>query len=163
MTAPHATLLQDTLARPPAVREAAAADPQALAVTLLRVALGAMFLAHSVVLKLMVYTLPGTAGFFETLGLPGWSAYAVFAAEAVGGAMLVLGIQARWVALALVPVLLGSVWAHAGNGWVFSGANGGWEYPLYLSVLAVAQAMLGDGAFVLVRSTPLGTLRSRTA
>jgi putative oxidoreductase len=138
-------------------------DSRELATTLLRVALGVMFLAHSVVLKLMVYTLPGTAGFFETLGLPGWSAYAVFAAEAVGGAMLVLGIQARWVALALVPVLLGSVWAHAGNDWVFSAANGGWEYPLYLSLLAVVQAMLGDGAFALVRSTPLGTLRRRIA
>ena len=115
-----------------------------------------MFLAHGVVLKLLVFTLPGTAGFFESLGLPGWSAYAVFAAEAVGGAMLVLGIQARWVALALLPVLLGAVWAHAGNGWMFTAPNGGWEYPLYLSVLAVAQAMLGDGAYALVPSTPLG-------
>ena len=30
-----------------------------------------MFLAHSVVLKLMTYTLAGTAAFFETEGLPG--------------------------------------------------------------------------------------------
>jgi putative oxidoreductase len=38
-----------------------------LAVFLLRIALGAMFLAHSLVLKLFVYTLPGTAGFFASL------------------------------------------------------------------------------------------------
>ena len=50
----------------------------------LRIALGAMFLAHSVYLKYFVFTLPGTAKFFESLGLPGFSAYAVFAAEAVG-------------------------------------------------------------------------------
>ena len=68
-----------------------------------------MFLAHSVVLNLMTYALAGTAAFFETEGLPGSLAYATFAAEAVGGAMLVLGIQTRWVALALSPILIGAV------------------------------------------------------
>jgi putative oxidoreductase len=140
------------------------AEPLApIATALLRVALGSMFLAHSVGLKLLVYGLPGTAAFFESLGLPGWSAYAVFAAEAAGGTMLVLGIQARWVALALLPVLLGAVWAHSGNGWVFTSPGGGWEYPLYLSLLALAQAMLGDGAFALAPSTPARCLRPRTA
>ena len=118
----------------------------------LRVALGTMFLAHSLLLKAFVFTLPGTAAFFGTLGLPGWFAYAVFAAEAIGGAMLVLGIQTRWVALALAPILLGATWAHWDNGWMFGYTNGGWEYPLYLTVLALAQAMLGDGAFALSRS-----------
>ncbi|MDZ7810760.1 MAG: DoxX family membrane protein [Arhodomonas sp.] len=40
------------------------------AVFLLRVALGVMFLAHSVVLKLMTFGLPGTAQFFVSIGLP---------------------------------------------------------------------------------------------
>ena len=53
-----------------------------------------------------------------------------------------------------VPVLLGAVWAHAGNGWVFSGTHGGWEYPLYLAVLAVAQVLLGEGALALARKEP---------
>jgi len=128
----------------------------ALAAFLLRVALGAMFIAHSLVLKLFVFTLPGTAAFFETLGLPGWFAYAIFAAEAVGGIMLVLGIEARWVALALAPVLAGATWAHWGNGWMFGYPNGGWEYPLYLTLLAVVQVLLGDGAYALKPSTPLG-------
>ncbi len=128
-----------------------------LAAFLLRVALGAMFIAHSLILKLLVHTLPGTAGFFESLGLPGWSAYLVFALEAVGGAMLVLGIQARWVALALAPILAGATWAHWGNGWMFGYANGGWEYPLYLTLLAFAQFLLGDGAYALVRSRPVGS------
>jgi putative oxidoreductase len=124
---------------------------------LLRVALGLMFLAHSVLLKLFVFTLPSTAAFFGSMGLPGWLAYVVLVMEAVGGAMLVLGIQARWAALALVPVLVGATWAHWGNGWVFTNPNGGWEYPLYLSLLAVAQAMLGDGAHALMRSSPVGS------
>jgi putative oxidoreductase len=125
------------------------------AVFLLRVALGLMFIAHSWLLKLFVFTLPGTAGFFASIGLPEWFAYVVFAAEAIGGILLVLGIQARWVALALVPILAGATWAHWGNGWMFGYANGGWEYPLYLTLLAVAQFMLGDGNHALVRSAPL--------
>lgn len=129
-------------------------------VLILRVALGVMFLAHSLVLKLLIFTLPGTAGFFETLGLPGWSAYLVFAAEAVGGTLLVLGVQTRWVALALVPVLLGATWAHLGNGWVFSAAGGGWEYPAFLTLLAVVQALLGDGAYALSRSCTGACLRT---
>jgi putative oxidoreductase len=132
-------------------------DQVQYAAFLLRVALGAMFLAHSVVLKLFVFTLPGTAGFFQSLGLPGWTAYATFAAEAVGGVLLILGVQSRWVALALLPILLGATWVHAGNGWVFSSTNGGWEYPLYLSLLAVVQGLLGDGAFALSPSKSLSS------
>ena len=122
----------------------------ALGVTLLRVSLGLMYLAHSVVLKLMTFGLAGTAGYFQSIGLPGWLAYATFAAEAGGGVLLILGIQARWVALALTPALLGAIiFAHAGNGWVFTAPGGGWEYPLYLLVLSLAQVLLGDGAYAL--------------
>lgn len=126
-----------------------------LATALLRVALGVMFLAHSLVLKLFVFTLPGTAQFFNTIGLPAWLAYAVFIAEALGGILLVLGVRTRWVALALMPILAGATWAHWGNGWMFGYPNGGWEYPLYLTLLAGAQALLGDGAFALAPSRPL--------
>lgn len=120
-------------------------------IALLRVSLGVMFIAHSVLLKYFTYTLAGTAQFFESIGLPGALAYVVFWMEAIGGVLLVLGVQARVVAAALVPVLIGATWAHAGNGWVFSAANGGWEYPLYLTVLAGAQVLLGEGAFALSR------------
>lgn len=120
---------------------------------LLRLALGTMFVAHAL-LKLLVFTLPGTAQFFGSLGLPSMLGYVVFAAELVGGAMLILGVYARAVAAALLPVLIGATWAHAGNGWLFTSANGGWEYPLFLSVAAAAQAMIGDGAWAL-RPTPV--------
>lgn len=132
-----------------------------LAVTLLRVALGVMFLAHSVWLKLFVFTLSGTAEFFVSIGLPGWFAYLVFFAEAVGGLFLLLGVQTRWVAAAMVPILAGATWAHAGNGWMFGNTNGGWEYPAYLTLLAVAQVMLGDGRFALSPSRPLSAALRR--
>ena len=108
---------------------------------LLRVALGIMFIAHSVVLKYFTFTLAGTAQYFASIGLPAALAYVVFAAEAVGGVLLVLNLYTRWVALGLVPVLLGALWVHAGNGWVFNAPNGGWEYPLFLIVLALVVAL----------------------
>jgi putative oxidoreductase len=108
---------------------------------LLRVALGAMFFTHSVVLKLFTFGLAGTAGYFASLGLPAGLAYVVFAAEAVGGVMLVANVAVGWVSLALIPILAGALWVHAGNGWVFSANGGGWEYPLFLIVVSVVVAL----------------------
>jgi len=116
---------------------------------LLRLSLGTMFIAHSVYLKYFVFTLPGTAKFFESLGLPGFSAYVVFGAEAIGGALLLLGVKTRWVAAALVPVLLGAAWAHFRNGWLFTNTGGGWEYPVFLAAAAAALALIGEGAWSL--------------
>ena len=116
------------------------------AALLLRVALGAMFIAHAL-LKYYVFTLPGTAQFFQSIGLPGALAYATFWAELAGGALILAGVYSRWVAVALIPVLIGATWAHAGNGWLFTAANGGWEYPAFLAVAAAALALLGDGRF----------------
>lgn len=124
------------------------------AALLLRIGLGAMFIAHSVWLKLFVFTLPGTAQFFGSIGLAPALAYVVFALEAIGGVALILGIATRAVALALIPVLLGATWAHAGNGWLFTNQGGGWEYPLFLTLATAVQALLGPGAFALqARST----------
>jgi putative oxidoreductase len=119
------------------------------AATLLRVSLGAMFIAHSLVLKHFTYTLAGTVQFFESLGLPAGLAYATFWAELAGGVLLVLGVGSRWVALALLPILTGATWVHLGNGWVFSAQNGGWEYPAFLIVASLVQAVLGDGRYAL--------------
>lgn len=116
-------------------------DLNRLGATLLRVSLGVMYITHSIVLKWLTYTLQGTAQYFESIGLPAFSGYAVFALEAIGGVLLVLGIQTRVVALALVPILIGATWAHIGNGWVFSNPNGGWEYPVYLIVISLVVAL----------------------
>lgn len=113
----------------------------------LRVSLGVMYIAHSLVLKHFTFTLPGTAQFFESLGLPGVLAYLTFWAELIGGVLLIAGIGTRFVALALIPLLVGATWVHAGNGWVFSAANGGWEYPVFLIAASLVAALLGDGKY----------------
>ena len=118
------------------------------AALILRVALGTMLVAHAL-LKVLVFTLPGTVQFFESLGLPSALAYVTVGAELLGGVLLILGVGTRWVAAALVPVLIGATWVHAGNGWLFSAPNGGWEYPAFWTVTLIVQALLGDGAYAL--------------
>jgi putative oxidoreductase len=43
------------------------------AALLLRVSLGVMFIAHGLLLKVFTYTVAGTAGYFESIGYPGFS------------------------------------------------------------------------------------------
>lgn len=120
---------------------------------LLRVTLGVIFLAHGL-LKVLVFTVPGTVQFFETQGYPGVLAYVVIAAEIAGGTLLILGVYTRWVALALVPILLGALSVHWPNGWLFSTPNGGWEYPAFLTIATIVQSLLGGGALALKESVP---------
>lgn len=125
-----------------------------LGIAVLRISLGTMWIAHAL-LKLLVFTLPGTAQYFASIGFPGFLAYPVFAAELLGGLALVLGIYARQVALALVPVMAVAAWVHAPNGWVHTSAGGGWEYPVFLIAASIALWLLGDGAAALRRSPRL--------
>jgi putative oxidoreductase len=118
--------------------------------TLLRVALGTMWIAHAL-LKLLVFTLPGTAQYFTSIGLPGALAYPVFAAELIGGVALLLGVYARQVALALLPIMVAAAWVHVPNGWVHTSPNGGWEYPVFLAVASLVLWLVGDGAWALRR------------
>jgi len=117
------------------------ANGQSAAAALLRISLGVMYLTHSVVLKLFTFGLAGTAGYFASIGLPSGLAYVVFAAEASAGVLLLANVATGWVALALLPILGGAFWVHSGNGWVFSNAGGGWEYPLFLIVVSVVVAL----------------------
>lgn len=125
-----------------------------LGIALLRVSLGVMWIAHAL-LKLLVFTLPGTAQFFASIGVPGFLAYPVFAAELLGGLALLLGVYARQAALALVPVMAVAAWVHLPNGWVHTSAGGGWEYPAFLIAASVALWLLGDGAAAIKRSDRL--------
>ncbi|WP_371158282.1 DoxX family protein [Jannaschia sp. 2305UL9-9] len=133
------------------------------AALILRVAMGVMFIAHGL-LKLLVFTPAGTAGYFVSLGLPEWLAYAVIAAELAGGLLLIAGIGVRVVSLALVPILAGaSVLAHGGNGWMFANEGGGWEFPVFWGVALVVQAGLGAGVFAVPLPKATATPRAVAA
>lgn len=119
------------------------------AATLLRLALGVLFLVHALT-KLLVFTPAGTAAFFESLGLPGVLGYLTIAVELAISAALLLGIYARWIGLLGVPLLLGTiVTVHGANGFSFANAGGGWEYPAFWALALVVLFLLGDGRWTL--------------
>jgi len=124
-------------------------DTAPYAAFLLRVTLGALFLAH-VALKFFVLTPSGFVGYFATLGLPAVLAWAVMALELIGGLALVLGVYAPWFAIPLAFEMLGTiVFVHGKNGWLFQNKGGGWEFPALWLVALVVLYLLGDGAFAL--------------
>jgi putative oxidoreductase len=117
---------------------------------LMRTALGTILLAHGL-LKIFVFTIPGTVGFFESMGLPAVAAHLTIFGEVVGGTALILGIYPRLVALLSLPILIGAAWTHIGNGWLFSNQGGGWEFPVLLIALAIAVTLQGAGSFAVKR------------
>jgi putative oxidoreductase len=136
--------------------------PRAVAAgaTLLRLALGAMWVSHAW-FKISAFGIAGFAGWLDSLGLPGFMAGPVIALELAGGVLILAGFYARYVSLALLPVLAVATWVHVPNGLIFSNANGGWEYPVFLIVASVVHALIGDGALALKsRPLPFAALRS---
>lgn len=122
------------------------------AALILRLGLGILFLAHGL-LKLLVFKPAGAYGYFKSLGLPGALAYVTMTAELAGGAALIIGFMPRYVALLLVPLILGTiVMVHGKNGWIFSNKDGGWEFPAFWALALFVQFLLGDGAWVLTAS-----------
>jgi putative oxidoreductase len=116
---------------------------------ILRISLGVAALAHGLVLKVFVFGVAGTVGFFESIGYPAAFAYLVMFGEIAGGIALITGVYARTAALLMLPILIGAALQHAPNGWVFSANGGGWEYPVFWAAASLASALIGPGAFTL--------------
>ena len=119
------------------------------AALLLRVSMGVLFLAHGAWLKLGVFGLAGTMGFFGQIGYPPVLALVVIAAEILGGLALIAGVWVRLTSLLFLPIMIGATVLHVPNGWLFSAPGGGWEFPAFWTVLLLVQAGLGAGAHAL--------------
>ena len=115
-----------------------------LGLSLLRIHFGIIVLAHGW-LKISVFTIAGTVGYFANLGLPSIAAYLTIFAEVLGGMMLILGVQTRLVSLLMLPILIGATVVHMGNGWLFSAQGGGWEFPASLTIIALSLVFMGNG------------------
>ncbi len=121
-----------------------------VAMTLLRISLGIVFVAHAV-LKFAVFGMSGTELFFNAVGLWPWLAWPVTVIEFVFGLAILIGFWTRWAAIGLIPIMLGAFWVHWPNGWVFSVPNGGWEYPAFLIAGLVCLIVGGAGKFAVVQ------------
>ena len=119
------------------------------AALLLRLSLGALFLAHAS-LKFFIFTPAGTAKFFGSLGLPPALAYVTITVEVLGGIALILGLWTRIAAIVVMPILLGAIFTvHGAAGFFFTNPHGGWEFPAFWTIALIVQALLGDGAYAL--------------
>ena len=102
------------------------------AALVLRVALGVMFIAHSLILKYFILRCPARRSSSSRSACPPrWrtsrSGPSCSAVSRWSRASRLAGWPWR-----SIPILAGATWVHIGNGWVFSNANGGWEYPVFL-------------------------------
>ena len=123
---------------------------------LLRVSMGVLFLAHGGLLKLATFGVAGTMGYFGSLGFPPIFGLIVIIAEIGAGIALITGVGVRVVSLLALPIMIGATMQHIGNGWMFSSARGGWEFPAFWTVLLLVQAGLGAGACALDVNKLLG-------
>ena len=116
--------------------------------TLLRIAVGFVFIAHGAQ-KLFVMTPAGLSGFFGQLGLPVplASAWLVIAVELVGGVAMVAGLGTRIVAAlfaATMAVAIATV--HGPQGFFLPN---GYEYVLVLFAASISLIVQGGGAFAI--------------
>lgn len=119
------------------------------ATLLLRLVLGVILAAHGAQ-KVFEFTPAGTAASFAQMGVPLASVAgpAVAWFELIGGALLVLGLATRLVALLAAADMVGAlVLVHLSSG-LFS-SNGDYEQVLILAAAGVALALLGAGTWSL--------------
>jgi putative oxidoreductase len=124
-----------------------------LALLVLRLVLGGVFIAHGAQ-KLFGWFggpgLEGTAGFFDQLGIKPGSTMALLAglAEFGGGLLMLVGLLTPVAALAIIAVMITAIIkAHLANG--FFNTSGGYEFNLTLIAVAVALLIAGAGAYSL--------------
>ena len=114
----------------------------------LRVILGLTFIIHG--LSKFQGGLGNTAGFFESLGIPGFSAYVVAVIELIGGILLILGIGTRVVSVLFAAIMLGAIFtAKLSAGFLGDGQMAGYELELALLAMAIFLAMANSTAFSL--------------
>ena len=117
-----------------------------VALAIIRIVAGVIFFAHGYQ-KFFVMGIDGTTGFFTQVGapLPGISAIVVATVEMVGGALLVFGIFARFVAIPLaIDMTSAIVLVHSKHGFF---VPMGVEFVTLLLASAIAIAVAGAGAF----------------
>ena len=134
---------------PSAHAAVAGLSPTDLAALILRLSLGALFIAH-IYWKCVLLDGGFTAWWsrFRTNGYPWFVPYYVVSAELFGAALLIPGVHTSLVCLYALPLMLGA--AHfwlVRTGFFFTAA--GAELPLVWAVMLLVQALLGDGAYAL--------------
>ncbi|WP_050180043.1 DoxX family protein [Domibacillus robiginosus] len=110
---------------------------------ILRIILGFTFFMHG--LDKWKGGIAGTAGFFDSVGIPGFMAYIVAAIELIGGIALMLGLGVRIISILFAVILLGAIFTVK----LSSGFLGGLELDIVLLAIAVHLALSGPAKYAL--------------
>ena len=110
---------------------------------LLRIILGLVFFANGI--TKFQGGIGNTAGWFESIGIPGFLAYAVGTIEVVGGIAIILGLGTRIVSLLFGIIMLGAIFTVN----LSAGFLNGYMLDLILLVLAVNLVLNGSKLFSL--------------
>ena len=119
-------------------------DEMNLAMLILRVGVGLTFAAHGYGKIFQGGRIPGTAGWFDSMGMKPGRLHAWLAAltEIGAGLLLALGLLTPLAAAGMVGVMVVAAWTvHRHNGFMI--VREGWEYTFVLALVAVAVAILG--------------------
>jgi putative oxidoreductase len=114
---------------------------------IIRFVAGAILIYHGYGKLFVTGVAPVAEHVVTPLGLPmpmAW-AYLLGLLEFFGGIALAVGFLTRLIALMLAIEFLVITFWHSGNGYSFSSAHGGYEFPLVLLVLYVAIFFRGAG------------------
>ncbi len=123
-----------------------------LALLVLRVGTGVIFLAHGLNHVFGGGKIAGTGRWFESLGMrPGWiHAWTASLTEIGAGALLVAGLLTPFAAAGVVGVMLVAwITNHRGNGFFIFRPGEGWEYVMTLTFVGVVIGILGPGRWSL--------------
>lgn len=115
---------------------------------ILRIVLGISFFIHGI--SKFQGGIENTAGWFGSIGLPGFLAYAVAIIEVAGGIALVLGLFTRIVSIIFVLLMVGAVVkVKLAAGFLGNGQMAGYELDLAFLAMAVSIAITGSKAYAL--------------
>lgn len=119
-----------------------------LGLTLLRLSLGITFLIHG--LDKFQSGIAGTATFFESLGMPGFTAYVVALIELLGGIAMILGLGTRVVAGLFAIIMAVAIFkVKLAIGFLGNGQMAGYELDLILLVISVYLALKNKTSWAL--------------
>ncbi|MBM7586177.1 putative membrane protein YphA (DoxX/SURF4 family) [Bacillus pakistanensis] len=115
---------------------------------ILRILLGFTFFIHG--LAKFQDGIENTVGFFESIGLPGFSAYVVAGIELIGGIALILGIGTRVISVLLALIMIGAIFkVKLAGGFLGNGQMAGFELDLALLAISAYLALTNRSAFAL--------------
>ena len=102
---------------------------------ILRIFLGLSFFIHG--LSKFQNGIDNTAGWFESIGIPGFMGYVVAIIELIGGLLLIIGLGTRYIAALFVLIMIGAiVKVKIAAGFMGNGQGAGYELDLAFAVMA---------------------------